>query len=194
MTPIELELQTMLSDWKPLIALLVGYQLVVIALAAFGRGKLSADPRDIARRIADSLERLTKIPGWAAAMVGTSTFGLLIAGIGLLQRRALARQSRSRRQAVHRAAYRDRDRAHHRSSVRLSSVSSSRAQRRRSSRPVDCTSSALACASRTPPLRWARSGCAPCRASRWTRCGTRRTGSMSRSGARPTCSWSSAHR
>ncbi len=82
MTPAELQLQSQLADWKPLIALLVGYQLVVVALAVFGRGKVSADPRDIARRIADSLERLTKIPGWAAAMVGTSTFGLLVAGIG----------------------------------------------------------------------------------------------------------------
>jgi hypothetical protein len=82
MTPAELQLQSEVGRWLPLIALLVGYQLAVIALLVFGRGKLGWDPRLLARRISDSLERLTKIPGWAAAMVGTATFGLLVAGQG----------------------------------------------------------------------------------------------------------------
>lgn len=82
MTSTELELQAQLGDWKPLIGLLFVYVLCVVLLTVFGRGKLGADPRLHARRISDSLERLTKIPGWAAAMVLTSTFGLLVAGMG----------------------------------------------------------------------------------------------------------------
>ena len=57
----------------------------------------------------------------------------------LLQRRALARQPRTRRRALHRAAHRDRHRPHHRSSARRSSVSSSRRAtkaERRAARPV----------------------------------------------------------
>ena len=82
MTPAEAALQAELADWKPLIGVLSLYLIAVVLLVVFGRGKRSADPREIAKRICDSLERLTKIPGWAAAMVGTATFGLLVAGIG----------------------------------------------------------------------------------------------------------------
>src|SRR5262249_18442386 len=32
--------------------------------------------------VPDGLERITGIPGWAAVMIGTAAFGLLIAGIG----------------------------------------------------------------------------------------------------------------
>ena len=71
-----------LADWRPLFAALAGYAAVVIALAFYGRGKWSFDPRDIARKIADALERITKIPGWAAAQVATASFGVLVAGLG----------------------------------------------------------------------------------------------------------------
>jgi hypothetical protein len=71
-----------LADWRPLIALLAAYAGAVVALAAYGRGPWSLHPRALARKISDGLERLTGIPGWAAAMVGTSTFGLLVAGMG----------------------------------------------------------------------------------------------------------------
>lgn len=82
LTPAQLELQQELGNWVPLIGALSAYLLIVVALAVFGRGPKGASPVKLAMRIADSLERLTKIPGWAAAMVGTSTFGLLVAGIG----------------------------------------------------------------------------------------------------------------
>ena len=82
MTPEQLDLQRELSTWLPLIGVWSAYVAAVIGLLAFGRGPLTLDPRSWAVRISDSLERLTRIPGWAAAMVGTSTFGLLVAGIG----------------------------------------------------------------------------------------------------------------
>jgi hypothetical protein len=82
MDAAQLELQRQLGDWMPLIGLWIAYAGAVVALLVFGRGNLSLDPRTWAVRIAGSLEHLTKIPGWAAAMVGTSTFGLLVAGMG----------------------------------------------------------------------------------------------------------------
>ncbi|HYZ91894.1 MAG TPA: hypothetical protein VFA34_05810 [Actinomycetota bacterium] len=78
----QIELQRELGSWIPLIVLLSTYAAIVVALAARGRGRIGTDPRLWAKRIADSLERLTRIPGWAAAMVGTATFGVLVAGIG----------------------------------------------------------------------------------------------------------------
>jgi hypothetical protein len=82
MNAAQMELQRELGSWLPLIAVWTAYIGVVIGLFARGRPKATLDPRSWAVRIADSLERLTKIPGWAAAMVGTATFGLLVAGIG----------------------------------------------------------------------------------------------------------------
>ncbi len=64
-----------LASWDPLIVLLVGYGLIVAGLLAFGRGK----PLE---RIPDAIERLTGMPGWAVASVGTAVYGLLIAGQG----------------------------------------------------------------------------------------------------------------
>ncbi len=82
MNALQLELERELGSWIPLIAALGAYTAAALALLVFGRGRLSVDPRSLAVRISDSLERLTRIPGWAAAMVGTSSFGLLVAGLG----------------------------------------------------------------------------------------------------------------
>jgi hypothetical protein len=71
-----------LADWRPLIAVLAAYGGIVIALALYGKGEWGFDPRVIARKIANGLERITGIPGWAAAMVGTASFGVLVAGMG----------------------------------------------------------------------------------------------------------------
>jgi hypothetical protein len=68
-------------DWRPLIAMVIGYFTVVVLLHAFGKGPRGSTRND-AIRIANALERVTHIPGWAAAMVGTATFGLLTAGMG----------------------------------------------------------------------------------------------------------------
>ena len=76
MTPAELELQTRAVELAPADRRLDGVRRAPSSrCSSFGRGPLSLDPRTWAVRIADSLERLTRIPGWAAAMVGTSTFG-----------------------------------------------------------------------------------------------------------------------
>lgn len=64
-----------LASWTPLVVLLSVFAAIVVALLATGRGPLL-------RRIPDALERRTGIPGWAAAAMGTSLYGLLIAGEG----------------------------------------------------------------------------------------------------------------
>lgn len=71
-----------LADWSGLIGLLTLYVIIVAALVALGRGPLGLNPNDWVRRIAAGLERVTKIPAWAAAMIGTASFGLLVAGMG----------------------------------------------------------------------------------------------------------------
>lgn len=64
-----------LASWSPLTGLLVAYAVMVVSLLVAGRGS----PLE---RIPDALQRLTGIPGWAAAAVGTTFMGLLIAGEG----------------------------------------------------------------------------------------------------------------
>jgi hypothetical protein len=64
-----------LNDWTFLVILLSVYAACVIALAIFGRGPLLA-------RIPNALERLTRIPGWAAAAMATALFGVFTAGEG----------------------------------------------------------------------------------------------------------------
>jgi hypothetical protein len=71
-----------LADWAGLYLVLGAFVVVVIALTVAGRRAKGFGPTSIALRVADSLERLTRIPGWSAAMVGTATFGLLVAGMG----------------------------------------------------------------------------------------------------------------
>lgn len=73
-----------LASWVPLYALVLGYAAVVVLLAVFGESQTPSGPWPLAvvRRVSNSLTRLTGIPGWAAAQVGTGLFGLLLAGIG----------------------------------------------------------------------------------------------------------------
>ena len=71
-----------LGDWRPLFALLAGYGAIVVALAVSGKQKRGFGPTYILPRISSSLERLTGIPGWAAAAIGTGCFGVLVAGMG----------------------------------------------------------------------------------------------------------------
>ncbi|MEY2458618.1 MAG: hypothetical protein QOG30_448 [Acidimicrobiaceae bacterium] len=69
-----------LESWTMLIALLVAFGAIVIALGITGRrAKRDAD---WLLWVPNGLERVTGIPGWAAGMIGTAAFGLLVAGIG----------------------------------------------------------------------------------------------------------------
>ncbi|HUF32100.1 MAG TPA: hypothetical protein VMN58_02680 [Acidimicrobiales bacterium] len=73
-----------LASWQPLTVLLVIFGLVVTALLIGGRAPATSTgilDRTLLR-IPDALERVAKIPGWAAATVGTGLFGLLVAGQG----------------------------------------------------------------------------------------------------------------
>src|SRR5688572_24258579 len=65
-----------LASWRPLVLLLSLFGVVVVALLATNRRER------FLRRIPVGLERVTKVPGWAAAAVGTALFGLLVAGEG----------------------------------------------------------------------------------------------------------------
>jgi hypothetical protein len=67
-----------LADWTPLWVLLGAFAAVVVALTVLGR----RDASTFFARVPNGLQRVTGIPGWAAAMVGTALFGLLVAGVG----------------------------------------------------------------------------------------------------------------
>jgi hypothetical protein len=72
-----------LASWDALVALMVGFAVVLGLLAWKGR----PDPdlptfERVALRIPDGLERITGIPGWAISAVGLALFGLLVAGQG----------------------------------------------------------------------------------------------------------------
>jgi hypothetical protein len=72
-----------LASWTELNIMLVLFAAAVVALFAFGRpGDPSWGAHRHVMRISDSLARLTRIPGWAAATIGLSMFGLLVAGQG----------------------------------------------------------------------------------------------------------------
>lgn len=68
-----------LQSWEPLIGLIGAFVGVVVALAFAGRG---TGERQWLLWVSRGLTRVTGIPGWAAGMVGTATFGLLVAGVG----------------------------------------------------------------------------------------------------------------
>jgi hypothetical protein len=64
-----------LNDWSTLVVLLSAYGAAVVALFAFGRGRPLV-------RIPNALERLTRMPAWAAAAMATALFGVFTAGQG----------------------------------------------------------------------------------------------------------------
>ena len=69
-----------LERWDILVILLTAFAAIVVALAITGR---RVDRKaDWLLWIPNGLERVTAIPGWAAGMIGTAAFGLLVAGIG----------------------------------------------------------------------------------------------------------------
>ncbi|HEY2813401.1 MAG TPA: hypothetical protein VGJ03_08060 [Acidimicrobiales bacterium] len=71
-----------LERWDLLVALLVGFVAVVAALAVVGRRRRGASGEDWFLTIPNELEHVTGVPGWAAGMIGTAAFGLLVAGVG----------------------------------------------------------------------------------------------------------------
>jgi hypothetical protein len=73
-----------LASWSPLFGLLVLFALILGALVAFGRsdGDVSSGAARFLLRTPEALQRLTGVPGWAAATVGLSLYGLLVAGEG----------------------------------------------------------------------------------------------------------------
>lgn len=71
-----------LADWNGLFAAAGAFGAVVVALALAGRTRWRPSLRALTLRISEGLERVSTIPGWAAAMVGTASFGLLVAGMG----------------------------------------------------------------------------------------------------------------
>jgi hypothetical protein len=71
-----------LGDWRPLFALVAGYAAVVVGLIFAGKRREGYGATYLLPRISDGLTRLTGLPGWVAASVGTASFGLLVAGMG----------------------------------------------------------------------------------------------------------------
>ncbi len=71
-----------LTNWGALIGMLGLYVAIVVALVVVGRTPLRLSIWSLGERISSGLERVTGIPGWAAAMIGTASFGLLVAGMG----------------------------------------------------------------------------------------------------------------
>ncbi|MEY2438377.1 MAG: hypothetical protein QOF97_3213, partial [Acidimicrobiaceae bacterium] len=75
-----------LESWTTLIFLLSAFAAIVVALAVTGRraARRSGDGSsgDVLLWVPRGLERITGIPAWAAGMIGTAAFGLLVAGIG----------------------------------------------------------------------------------------------------------------
>lgn len=73
---------TALASWSPFFTTLGIYAAIVVALFVFGRAGGRPGAGAVLHRIPDSLERLTRIPAWAAASAGTALYGVLVAGIG----------------------------------------------------------------------------------------------------------------
>src|SRR5438067_1730810 len=72
-----------LTSWRDFWLLNGGFVAAVITLALVGRSMARATgDRDAMRWIPTALERITRIPGWAAAMACTALFGLFEAGEG----------------------------------------------------------------------------------------------------------------
>jgi hypothetical protein len=76
-----------LESWSTLVFLLLAFAGIVVALAIIGRRAARATSNVAAASdpllwVPYGLERISGIPAWAAGMVGTAAFGLLVAGIG----------------------------------------------------------------------------------------------------------------
>lgn len=85
MTPLLLaaEAGAELKSWSTFWLLMVAFSAIVGGLFAFGRsGNTESRTARLLLRIPDSLERMVRIPGWAAATVGLALFGLFMAGQG----------------------------------------------------------------------------------------------------------------
>jgi hypothetical protein len=66
-----------LATWTPLWLLLAAFAGAVVALTIVGR-----DAPTFSTRVPHALERVTGVPGWAAAMAATALYGLFVAGVG----------------------------------------------------------------------------------------------------------------
>lgn len=66
-----------LATWTPLWLLLAVFAAAVVMLTIVGR-----DAPTFLTRVPQALERVTGVPGWAAAMVATALYGLFVAGVG----------------------------------------------------------------------------------------------------------------
>jgi hypothetical protein len=73
---------TGVDSWVPMFGLLGVFVAIVIALIVFGRSDARTWWARLLLRPANTLERITGIPGWAVATLGVSLYGLLIAGAG----------------------------------------------------------------------------------------------------------------
>ena len=73
-----------LASWTELVAMLAAFAAVVIGLTVAGRAPAGQQgwAARLLLRPPDALQRLTGIPGWAAASIGVGLFGLLVAGQG----------------------------------------------------------------------------------------------------------------
>jgi hypothetical protein len=71
-----------LASWTPVVTLLSIFGVATVALLLYGRSDDPSRLWGLLRRIPNGLSRLTGVPGWAAATVGMSLFGLLVAGQG----------------------------------------------------------------------------------------------------------------
>lgn len=72
-----------LKSWVGLQMLLGIFAIILVGLFIFGRsGNTDSKLAQALLRIPDGLERIVRIPGWAAATIGMSLFGLLVAGQG----------------------------------------------------------------------------------------------------------------
>ena len=72
-----------LRSWAPLYLLMAGFAVIVGLLEVFGEPGVHGNAFQRALlRIPNGLERVTGIPGWAAAAVGTAAFALNMAGVG----------------------------------------------------------------------------------------------------------------
>jgi hypothetical protein len=72
-----------LKSWTTFWALMVAFVAIVAGLIVFGNsGNTESRTARFLLRIPDGLERIVRIPGWAAASVSLALFGLFMAGQG----------------------------------------------------------------------------------------------------------------